>query len=59
MKTETIVLIHGIFMTLLCWEKWIPYYKSKGYRAIAPTWPGRDKPVGTLRAAHPGSELVD
>jgi pimeloyl-ACP methyl ester carboxylesterase len=57
MKTKTIVLIHGMFMTPLCWEKWIPYYQSKGYHAIAPAWPGRDKPVETLRAAHPDPEL--
>ncbi len=31
MKSKTIVLIHGMFMNPLCWEKWIPYYESKGY----------------------------
>jgi pimeloyl-ACP methyl ester carboxylesterase len=58
MKTKTIVLIHGMFMNPLCWEKWIPYYESKGYRAIAPAWPGRDKPVEILRASHPDPELA-
>ncbi len=58
MKTKTIVLIHGMFMTPLCWEKWIPYYESKGYRVFAPAWPGREKPVGELRKAHPDSELA-
>lgn len=28
MKTKTIVLIHGMFMTPLCWEKWISYYEA-------------------------------
>ena len=31
MKTKTIVLIHGMFMNPLCWEKWVPYYEAKGY----------------------------
>ena len=58
MKTKTIVLIHGMFMTPLCWEKWIPYYEAKGFRVLAPAWPGRDKPVEELRAAHPDPELA-
>ena len=57
MKSKTIVLIHGMFMTPLCWEKWIPYYEAKGYRVFAPAWPGRDKSVEELRRAHPDSEL--
>ena len=58
MKSKTIVLIHGMFMTPLCWEKWIPYYEAKGYRVFAPGWPGRDKSVEELRKAHPDPELV-
>ncbi|MBI5822399.1 MAG: alpha/beta fold hydrolase [Chloroflexi bacterium] len=58
MQTKTIVLIHGMFMTPLCWEKWIPYYEAKGYRVFAPAWPGRDKPVDVLRKAHPDPSLA-
>ena len=58
MKSKTIVLIHGMFMNSLCWEKWIPYYESKGFRVLAPAWPGRDKSVEELRASHPDPELA-
>src|SRR6185436_10342166 len=58
MKTKTIALIHGMFMTPLGWENWIPYYESKGYKVLAPAWPGRDKSVEELRKAHPDSELA-
>lgn len=58
MKTKTIVLIHGMFMTPLCWEKWIPYYESKGYRVVAPAWPGREQPVEALRKKHPDASLA-
>ncbi len=58
MNSKTIVLIHGMFMTSLCWEKWIPYYESKGYRVFAPAWPRRDKSVEELRKAHPDPELA-
>jgi pimeloyl-ACP methyl ester carboxylesterase len=57
MKTKTIVLIHGMFMTPLCWEHWIDRYQSKGYRCIAPPWPGRDQPIETQRKNHPDAEL--
>jgi pimeloyl-ACP methyl ester carboxylesterase len=58
MKSKTIVLIHGMFMTPLCWEKWIPYNEAKGYRVFAPAWPGRDRPVDELRKLHPDPELA-
>ena len=45
MKSKTIVFIHGMYMTPLCWEHWLEYFQAKGYRCIAPAWPGRDKPV--------------
>jgi len=57
MISKTIVLIHGMFMTPLCWEKWIPYYEAKGYRVFAPAWPGRGKSVEELRKAYPDPEL--
>lgn len=58
MKTRTILLIHGMFMTPLCWENWIPHYESKGYRVFASPWPGRDKPVENLRNNHPNTQLA-
>ena len=58
MKSKTIVLIHGMFMNSLCWEKWIPYYESKGFRILAPAWPARDKSVEELCLAHPDPELA-
>jgi pimeloyl-ACP methyl ester carboxylesterase len=49
MSSKTIVFIHGMYMTPLCWEKWIPYFEAAGYQCLAPPWPGRDKPVEELR----------
>jgi alpha-beta hydrolase superfamily lysophospholipase len=57
MKTKTIVLVHGMLTNPLCWEKWIPYYQAKGYKVLAPAWPGRDKSVEELRKNHPDPEL--
>lgn len=58
MKSKIILLIHGMFMTPLCWEKWIPYYESKGYHCLAPAWPWREKPVEELRRNHPDPKLA-
>lgn len=40
--TDTIVLIHGLWMTPLSWEHWIERYSARGYRVLAPAWPGMD-----------------
>jgi pimeloyl-ACP methyl ester carboxylesterase len=57
MKTKTIVFIHGMFMTSLCWEGWQKYYEAKGFKVVALNWPGRGEPVKALRKKHPDAEL--
>jgi pimeloyl-ACP methyl ester carboxylesterase len=47
---NTIVLIHGLWMTPRSWEQWIPYYESRGYRVLAPGYPGFEVEVEALRA---------
>ena len=47
--TDTIVLIHGLWVTALIWEQWIARYRARGYRVLAPGWPGLDRGVGELR----------
>jgi alpha-beta hydrolase superfamily lysophospholipase len=46
---NTIVLIHGLWLTPLSWEHWIERYEGLGYRVIAPTWPGMDAGIEDLR----------
>jgi len=57
MKSKIVVFIHGMYMTPLCWEHWVETFRSRGYQCLAPTWPGRYKPVETLRKNHPDPEL--
>ena len=33
---DTIVLVHGFWVTPRSWEHWIPHYEAKGYRVLAP-----------------------
>jgi pimeloyl-ACP methyl ester carboxylesterase len=46
---KTIVLIHGLWMNAESWELWVERYESRGYRVIASSWPGMDRPVAELR----------
>jgi len=46
---QTIVLIHGMWMTALSWEHWAERYRSQGHTVIAHSWPGLDKEPEQLR----------
>jgi pimeloyl-ACP methyl ester carboxylesterase len=48
--TRTIVFLHGAWVTPACWEQFIPFFEAKGYRCLAPAWPGKDRPVEAIRA---------
>jgi pimeloyl-ACP methyl ester carboxylesterase len=47
---DTIVLVHGFWMTPRSWEHWIAHYEAAGYRVIAPAYPGFDVEVEALNA---------
>ena len=46
---DTIVLIHGLWVTPRSWEGWIDRFESRGYRVLAPAYPGLDVEVEALR----------
>jgi pimeloyl-ACP methyl ester carboxylesterase len=45
---DTIVLIHGLWVTPRSWEHWIEHYEDKGYRVLAPAYPGFEVEVEAL-----------
>jgi pimeloyl-ACP methyl ester carboxylesterase len=47
---DTIVLIHGLWLTPRSWEHWIERYQARGYRVLAPAWPGMEEEVEALNA---------
>ena len=47
---DTIVLVHGFWVTPRSWEHWIPHYEAKGYRVLAPAYPGFEVEVEALNA---------
>jgi pimeloyl-ACP methyl ester carboxylesterase len=46
---DTIVLVHGFWVTPRSWEKWVERYEAKGYRVLTPTYPGFEVEVEALR----------
>lgn len=51
-QPDTVVLVHGLWMTPRSWEQWVPYYESKGLRVLTPAYPGFEIEVEALRE-HP------
>lgn len=46
---DTIVLVHGLWMTPLSWESWVDRYERAGFRVLVPAWPGLDEDPERLR----------
>ena len=47
---DTIVLIHGFWVTPRSWEEWVERYERKGFRVITPAYPGFEVEVEALNA---------
>ena len=45
---DTIVLVHGLWVTPRSWEHWIERYEGRGYRVLAPAYPGFEVEVEAL-----------
>jgi pimeloyl-ACP methyl ester carboxylesterase len=45
---DTILFIHGLWMTPRSWEHWRERFESRGYKTIAPSWPGLEVEVEAL-----------
>jgi pimeloyl-ACP methyl ester carboxylesterase len=47
---DTIVLIHGFWVTPRSWEHWVARYEAAGYTVLAPAYPGFEVEVEALNA---------
>jgi pimeloyl-ACP methyl ester carboxylesterase len=46
---KSIVFITGTFISNDCWDEWIDYFESEGYKCIAPAWPYKNGSSEELR----------
>jgi alpha-beta hydrolase superfamily lysophospholipase len=54
---DTVVLIHGLWVTALSWEHWVERYEARGLTVIARSWPGMEGDIEALR--HDPSGLAE
>jgi pimeloyl-ACP methyl ester carboxylesterase len=47
---DTIVLVHGFWVTPRSWENWVMHYERRGFRVLAPAYPGFEVEVEALNA---------
>ncbi|MGA4728282.1 alpha/beta hydrolase [Micromonospora taraxaci] len=47
---DTIVLIHGFWVTPRSWEDWATHYRAKGFRVLTPAYPGLEGEVEAINA---------
>ncbi len=45
----TVVFVHGGWITARCWDPFVSYFDSQGFRCLAPAWPGKDRSVEEIR----------
>jgi pimeloyl-ACP methyl ester carboxylesterase len=63
--SETIVLIHGLWMTPRSWDSWKKRFEDQGHTVLAPAWPGMDRSVAEINddpsvlKAYGMAELID
>jgi pimeloyl-ACP methyl ester carboxylesterase len=47
---DTIVLVHGFWVTPRSWEEWAAHYRAKGFTVLTPAYPGYEVEVEALNA---------
>jgi pimeloyl-ACP methyl ester carboxylesterase len=53
----SVIFIHGMFVTPLCWSGWIDRFNARGILCEAPAWPHHEGAPAELRARHPNPAL--
>lgn len=52
-KNRTIIFIHGLWMTPLCWEHFKERFEELGYNVMTPGWPGHEGDIDEVRRNAP------
>lgn len=55
---ESVVFIHGMFMTPLVWTEWEQHFQGLGYQTYAPAWPLHELSVDEQNNLHPSASLA-
>jgi pimeloyl-ACP methyl ester carboxylesterase len=55
---DTIVLIHGLWMTPLAWEHWVERYEARGFTVLTPGYPGIGQGAEGLEALRANPDVI-
>jgi len=58
-KTQSVVFIHGMYLTPSVWQPWETHFKNLGYKTYSPAWPLHEASVIEQNSAHPKGELAE
>jgi pimeloyl-ACP methyl ester carboxylesterase len=47
--SNTIMFVHGAWVTPASWDQFKSFFEAKGYDCLAPAWPYLDRPVAELK----------
>ncbi|MEV0440475.1 alpha/beta fold hydrolase [Streptomyces spectabilis] len=53
MKRTPVLFIHGVWLRAQSWEPWVERFRSRGFHAVAPGWPGEADTVRGPSASSP------
>src|ERR1700748_3618452 len=56
--SDTVVLIHGLWMTPFAWEHWVERYEARGFTVLTPGYPGIGQGEGGLRALRADPDVI-
>jgi pimeloyl-ACP methyl ester carboxylesterase len=56
--SNTVVLIHGLWMTPLAWEHWVERYEARGFTVLTPGYPGIGQGEAGLQALRENPDAV-
>ncbi len=48
--SQTVLFMHGGWLTPACWDPFVSFFEASGYRCLAPAWPGKDRSVEAIRS---------
>ncbi|MCB9762279.1 MAG: alpha/beta fold hydrolase [Alphaproteobacteria bacterium] len=50
-----VVFVHGLYVNASCWDDWRERFEARGFRTLAPEWPGHEGEAAALRADPPAA----
>ena len=57
-KPDTVVLIHGLWMSPFAWEHWVARYEARGFKVLTPGYPGIGQGIEGVEALRADPDVI-